>query len=99
MTEHNWRERSPDGPRLFTASRFGRRWRIKTRLKSEEDWAELAPPWKAPVLVSLRDILWAKYQRKRLPFEVVHEIDQQLPEELRMTTDEKEGGLRGRDDR
>ncbi len=94
MVDHVWRERSPDGPRFFCATRFGKRWQIRTKLKSEEDWTPLAPPWDDAVLVSLRDLLWAKYQRRKLPFEVVYEIDHLLPDDLRTTTDEKGGGLR-----
>jgi len=93
MTEHEWRERAEGGPRLFSATRFAKRWQIRTRLKSEPFWTLLEAPYEPAVLKSLREILWAKYQRKRLPFEVVHEIDRQLSVEERRTTDEKDGGL------
>ncbi len=93
MTEYEWRERTPDGTRLYWAGRFARAWRIETRLKAEEGWTRLEPPFDPAVLVALRDVLWARYQRRKLPFEVVREIDVQLPSADRLTTDENGGGL------
>jgi len=93
MTEYEWRERTEEGTRFFWAGRFARQWKIETRLKDEEVWTTLQPPYDPPVLLALRDVLWAKYQRRKLPFEVIQEIDSQLPAELRLTTDEKGGGL------
>lgn len=93
MTEYEWRERTDQGARFFWAGRFARQWKIETRLKDELVWTTLSPPYEPSVLQALRDVLWAKYQRRKLPFEVVHEIDCQLPEEVRLTTDQKGGGL------
>jgi len=93
MTEYEWRERTEQGPRYFWAGRFARQWKIETRLKVEDEWTTLQPPYDPAVLHALRDVLWAKYQRRKLPFEVVHEIDAQLPASDRLTTDEKGGGL------
>jgi hypothetical protein len=88
MTVHEWRMRTADGPRLYRAQRFGKKWRLISRLKSEDEWIEHEAPYAADVLISLRDVLWNKYQRKRLPFEVVVEIDAQLPAEQRRTLTE-----------
>ncbi|MGI8603649.1 MAG: hypothetical protein ACR2OZ_11710 [Verrucomicrobiales bacterium] len=85
MTEHHWKVRTERGPRFYKASRFARRWTIQTRLKGEEIWTGLTEPFAATVLEPLRDLLWAKYQRRRLPFEVVREIDLLLPIEQRRT--------------
>ncbi len=93
MVDHEWRERTDDGTRLFCATRFGKQWKLKSKLKSDEDWTWLEPPFPEDVLVSLRDVLWAKYQRRKLAFETVREIDTLLPAGRRLTTDEKHGGL------
>ncbi|MFN0129950.1 MAG: hypothetical protein ACKV19_25070 [Verrucomicrobiales bacterium] len=93
MTEYEWRDRTQDGPRLYWAGRFARAWKIETRLKSEDAWTVLTPPYDPAVLVALRDVLWARYQRRKVPFEIVREIDSQLPDAVRLTTDEHGGGL------
>lgn len=94
MTTHEWKVRTPEGPRWYRATRFARQWRLATRLKDEEIWSEVAPPWPAEVLSGWRDLLWAKYQRRRVPFEVVQEIDRLLPEDLRRTLGGETGGGR-----
>lgn len=91
MTEYEWRERTDDGPRFYWAARFARQWQVETKLKHEETWTKLAPPYELSVLRALRDVLWAKYQRRKLPFEVVHEIDRQLPPDQRLTGEENGG--------
>jgi len=91
MTEYEWRERTAEGARLFWAGRFARQWKIETRLKDEDHWTLLEPPYDVAVLRALRDVLWARYQRRKVPFEVVHEIDAQLPAADRLTSGEKRG--------
>lgn len=81
--DHEWREHTEDGTRYYCATRFGKRWKIKTRLKSEEEWTWPEPPYDPSVLVALRDLLWAKYQRRKLAFETVCEIEALLPEAQR----------------
>ena len=93
MTAHEWRETTGDGTRHYCATRFARAWKLRMRVKGEEEWTPLDPPYDPAVLQALRDLLWAKYQRRKLPFEVVHEIDRLLPAEHRRTTEEKGGGL------
>jgi hypothetical protein len=93
MTEHEWRQKSAEGTRHYCATRFARAWKIRSRLKGEIEWTPLDPPYDPMILRTLRDVLWAKYQRRKLPFEVVHEVDQLLPAEHRRTTEEKGGGL------
>ena len=83
MTTHDWRERTEEGLRLYRASRFARQWTITTNLKGEEEWVPVPAPWTAELLLPLRDVLWAKYQRRRVPVEHVQEIERMLPEEVR----------------
>jgi hypothetical protein len=79
MTEHEWREATDDGTRFYCATRFARAWKIRTRLKGEDEWTPLEPPFDPAILEKLRDLLWAKYQRRKVPFEVVLEVDRLLP--------------------
>jgi len=85
MIDHEWRQQTDDGPRLYRARRFARRWTLESRLKSDETWMAVAPPFDPEIVERLRDLLWAKYRRQRVPFEVVREIDLLLPAEKRRT--------------
>jgi len=75
MKKHEWRENLPDGDvRFVSAVRQGGRWRFQTRLKSEDEGTKLDT---LPLedLQVLRDLLWNKSQRRRVPLEQVYEID------------------------
>lgn len=74
---HEWREDSPEGFRYLRAQRMLGRWQFGARMKAEEDWTEL-PSLEEEELRTLRDILWRKYQRRRVPYEQVLEIDKLL---------------------
>ena len=75
MKKHEWRENTPDGDvRYVTATRQGARWRFRSRLKSEDDWT-LLDSLNLDDLQQLREILWNKCQRRRVPIEQVFEID------------------------
>lgn len=75
---HVWKTVTADREkREIRAERFGGRWRFQSKLRSEEQWTYYDLP---PVeeLEELRDILWRKYQRKRLPWDDVASIDLML---------------------
>ena len=76
MTFHEWHDRDEETGerRYFRAGKFGRRWHVKTTLKSEPDWHELDPVPR-DVLEALRTQLLNKYQRRRIPYEDVVDID------------------------
>ena len=75
MGKHEWRERTPEGDvRYVTARRHLGKWHFKTCLKSDEDWTPLEV-LSLEDFKQLRDVLWRKYQRKRVPYEHVLEID------------------------
>lgn len=59
---------------VFRATKHGKVWRLQTRPKSEEEWTYHDPP-DLERLFHLRDMLWRKYQRNRVPFEHVAQID------------------------
>lgn len=63
--------------REVRAEKFGKRWRIQAKLRSDERWTYYETPLLED-LVDLRDVLWRKYQRKHLAWEDVEAIDQMI---------------------
>lgn len=77
---HVWKTVTDDGEkREARAERFGGRWRFQSKLKSEAAWTYFDTP-SLEDLEALRDILWRKYQRKRLPWDDVATIDKLILE-------------------
>ena len=75
MKKHEWREKTDEGlVRLVCVTQHGGNWELKSRLKSEEEWTKF-PTIPLEDLESLRDILWNKYQRRRVPHSHVLEVD------------------------
>ena len=75
MKKQEWREKTEDGEtRLVRVTQHGRKWKLQSRLKSDTEWTQF-PVIRLEDLESLREILWNKYQRSRVPHEHVLEID------------------------
>ncbi len=75
MTKHEWKDRTEDeGVRTFVASHHGAKWTLRSKLKADEEWT-YHDPIELEHWVALRDVLWRKYQRKRLPFGQIEKID------------------------
>ncbi len=75
MKKHEWRENTDDGDvRLVAASRQTGEWKLRSRLKSEDEWTTLEV---IPLddLEYLREIMLNKYQRRRIPYEHIQEVD------------------------
>jgi hypothetical protein len=73
---HVWKETTPEGQkREVRAERFGGVWRVQAKLKDEPQWTYYETP-RLEDLLELRDIVWRKYQRKRLPWDDVALLDQ-----------------------
>lgn len=88
MSRHEWREQTDDGEtRLVRAVRFGKRWTIEARLKSERDWTVLKPVPEHD-LRTLRGVLRDKYRRGQAPFEHLAELDAILGPEVEQDDDE-----------
>ena len=72
---HVWKHVTESGEkREVRAERFAGNWRIQAKLRDDERWTY----YEAPLLEdleALRDILWRKYQRKRLPYDDVAAVD------------------------
>ena len=80
-----WKERDEDGNWInYRAIHHGSDWRIiwsyKVGRSEEVVWHDVeeitTEMWQ-----TLRDILWRKYQRRRVPFEIVEAIDKLLERE------------------
>lgn len=77
MTKHEWKENTEEGLRFYRANFHGRHWTLSSRLKEEEDWTP-HDPMRLEDLLLLRDVLWRKYQRRRLPYKQVEQIDRMI---------------------
>ena len=77
MTKHDWKERTEDGVRTWRATFHGGNWSMRSKLKSDEFWT-IHDPMQRPELEALRDLLWRKYQRGRLPHKLVEQIDKMI---------------------
>ncbi len=75
MKKHEWRETTEDGEkRLVTATRHAGKWKLRSRLKSETEWTE-HPVIALEDLETLKEIIEKKYQRSRLPYGQILEVD------------------------
>lgn len=75
MKKHEWREKTEEGEtRLVTATRHAGKWQLQSRLKSEDEWTKFAKI-ELDDLETLHDIISRKYQRSRVPYEQVQEIE------------------------
>lgn len=91
MTKHEWRERDEDGEiTYFRAIHHAGRWQYYSTKKSDPEWHahECLP---LPAMETLREVLWNKHQRRRLPLKQLEQVDLLL-EKLRgeAKTDEDE---------
>ena len=73
---HDWRVRTKTGEnRLWRATKHGGKWAFMSRLqRSEEGWTE-HEKISLEDLQKMREVLFNKYQRRRLPWEDVVQID------------------------
>lgn len=77
---HVWKSTNEEGEkREVRAERFAGQWRFQAKVKGEEDWTYYDVP-ELDDLIELRDVLWRKYQRKRLPWDDVASIDRMIKE-------------------
>ena len=93
MTQHEWHELTPEGDkRYFRARHQGKIWKFDTTLASDEDWHAIEDPDRE-YLDQLRDILFRKYQRKRIPHRLLAEIEtmiEDLPADAETDGDSEE---------
>ena len=73
---HIWKTKTADGEkREVRAEKFGKRWRIQAKAKSDERWTYYDDP-RLEDLLALHDVLWRKYQRKHLSWEDIEAVGQ-----------------------
>jgi len=76
--KHVWTERTEEGEkREVRAVKFGGNWRIQTQLASESTWTYHDPALLTD-LISLRNLLFRKYQRRRAAYEDVVLIEKMI---------------------
>ncbi|MEA3188003.1 MAG: hypothetical protein QOD99_1833 [Chthoniobacter sp.] len=81
--EHTWKEKTDDGDkREVRAVKFGKAWRIQSKLKGEATWTYHEPPLTAD-LRELRDVLFRKYQRRRATYEELTDVENILKQRER----------------
>lgn len=75
---HEWHENRPreegGGKRYFRARWDTRAWRFSLLEPEFDDWQRIDAPG-ATEYLALRDVLWRKYQRKRVPFKFLENVD------------------------
>ncbi len=75
---HVWKTTSQSGERReIRAEKFGGRWRLQGKPQGEENWTYYEVPHLAD-LIELHDVLWRKYQRKRLSFDDVTSVEKMI---------------------
>ena len=79
-SQHIWTEKDQDGrKREVRAIKFGGVWRLQSKTPDEPDWTYYDPPLLEDLL-TLKDIVFRKYQRRRASFEDVTSIDKLIQE-------------------
>ena len=79
MKIHDWKDRTDTGEnRLWRATKHGGDWNFMSRLqKSEEGWTT-HEKMEIEDLKLFREVLFNKYQRRRIPWEDVVAIDNMI---------------------
>lgn len=79
MKIHDWKDRTVTGEnRLWRATKHGGDWKFMSRLqKSEEGWTT-HEKMEIEDLKLFREVLFNKYQRRRIPWEDVVAIDNMI---------------------
>jgi hypothetical protein len=74
-SQHIWIEKDDDGQkREVRATKFGGKWRLQAKAADESDWTYYDRPLLEDVL-TLKEIIGRKYQRRRASADDVASID------------------------
>jgi hypothetical protein len=80
-SQHIWTDRNQDGrKREVRATKFGRAWRVQAKTAGDLDWTYYDRPMLEDLL-TLKEILVRKYQRKRASIEDVASIEKLIQEQ------------------
>lgn len=80
METYSWQSRAEDGSKvIYEASYFGGWWQLSCTPKVSRSLQESVAPESAEftpdIWAELRDLLWRKYQRRRVSWDLVQQID------------------------
>ncbi len=79
MKIHDWKERTDTGEnRLWRATKHGGNWKFMSKLQRSEDEWTTHEKMEIEDLKIFRDVLFNKYQRRRIPWEDVVTIDNMI---------------------
>ena len=79
--QHIWTDRNQDGrKREVRATKFGGAWRVQAKMAGDLDWTYYDPPLLEDLL-TLKEILMRKYQRRRASVEDVASIEKLIQEQ------------------
>lgn len=77
---HEWHERIEDGRKQYIRARWNsREWVFHLAHPDGEEWAPMPPTLET--WLALRDVLFRKYQRKRLPIKHLQTVDTVLADQ------------------
>jgi hypothetical protein len=80
-TQHVWTERNEDGrKREIRATKFGGVWRLQAKTAGELDWIYYEQPLLEDLL-SLKELLVRKYQRRRASAEDVASVEKLIADQ------------------
>ena len=75
---HVWKSKTEEGlKREVRAVKFGKKWRLQSKTKGEDNWTYHDTPSLAD-LTDLHDVLWRKYQRKHLSWVDVEAVREMI---------------------
>ena len=79
MKIHDWKERTDTGEnRLWRATKHGGNWKFMSKLQRSEDEWTTHEKMEIEDLKLFREVLFNKYQRRRIPWEDVVAIDNMI---------------------
>jgi hypothetical protein len=85
-SQHIWKEKTPDGSkREVRATKFGGAWRLQAKMGGDLDWIYYKRPLLEDLL-TLKDILARKYQRRRASSEDVASVEKLIAEQADSAT-------------
>lgn len=79
-SQHIWTERDAEGrKREVRATKFGGQWKLQAKTAGEENWTYFDDP---PMedLITLKDIVERKYQRRRASYEDLLAVEKLISE-------------------
>ncbi|MEM9282269.1 MAG: hypothetical protein AAGA96_10610 [Verrucomicrobiota bacterium] len=78
MTKHEWHDRAEDGEQIYYRAQIhAGKWEFFSTRKSDPEW-EKREAFTVAELEALREVLWNKHQRRRVPLKHVEQVDRMI---------------------